>query len=67
MESKEYEKHDWCEHTEQTQDARHDAGAVGRAVGRVTDDVFEVGKGGKSAQKVKIKVDFSFHLKIGKN
>ena len=39
----------------------------GRAVGRVTDDVFEVGKGGKSAQKVKIKVDFSFRLKIGKN
>lgn len=34
----------------------------GRAVGRVTDDVFEVGKGGKSAQKVKIKVDFSFRL-----
>ena len=30
-------------------------------------DVFEVGEGGKSAQKVKIKVDFSFHLKIGKN
>ena len=39
----------------------------GRAAGGIPDDVFEVGKGGKSAQKVKIKVDFSFHLKIGKN
>ena len=42
-------------------------GPEGAPVSRVTDDVFEVGKGGKSAQKVKIKVDFSFHLKIGKN
>ena len=39
----------------------------GRAAGGIPDDIFEVGKGGKSAQKVKIKVDFSFHLKIGKN
>ena len=39
----------------------------GRAAGRIPDDIFEVGEGGKSGRKVKIKVDFSFHLKIGKN